>query len=223
MTVSTRPLVIFGLGSFAERAQYYFERYTPHRVVGFTVDRAFIQETHFKDLPVVPFEEVTDHFAPQDCAFFCATGYKDGNRARKRACAQAKALGYDLVSCVADTATLNGSTIGENCLLMDRVTVEPFCTIGDGVFLGPGTCVSHDATIKGYCYTGPGVTISGFCTIGEGVFLGSGSVLADSVEIPDYSFIGLAAAVTKTLTRPGRYAGNPARLVRPNPPEDTSG
>ncbi len=59
-----RDLVIFGTRNFAEIAHYYFTHDSPHRVVAFSVDGAYLESPTFAGLPVVPFEEVSRHYPP---------------------------------------------------------------------------------------------------------------------------------------------------------------
>jgi acetyltransferase-like isoleucine patch superfamily enzyme len=49
--------------------------------------------------------------------------------------------------------------------------------------------------------------------IGNGVSIGSNATILP-VTIADGCVIGAGAVVTRDLTRPGVYAGNPARLLR---------
>jgi acetyltransferase-like isoleucine patch superfamily enzyme len=54
--------------------------------------------------------------------------------------------------------------------------------------------------------------------IGNRVSLGSNATILP-VEICDGVVVGAGAVVTKSIRRPGIYAGNPARLVRALEPE----
>ena len=51
-------------------------------------------------------------------------------------------------------------------------------------------------------------------TIGSKVSIGSNATILP-VKICDGCVIGAGAVVTKDLTQPGIYVGNPARLIRP--------
>jgi acetyltransferase-like isoleucine patch superfamily enzyme len=53
-------------------------------------------------------------------------------------------------------------------------------------------------------------------TIGNRVSIGSNATILP-VEICDDVVIGAGAVVTKAITKPGVYAGNPARLLRSLP------
>jgi acetyltransferase-like isoleucine patch superfamily enzyme len=122
------------------------------------------------------------------------------------------------------------------CSLGDRVFVGPFCEVQKGVVIGAGTRVqSHSficelVTIGEDCFVGHGVmfvndrfTSGGPArgdtkkwegtTIGNRVSIGSNSTILP-VAICDDVVIGAGSVVTKSIDRPGVYAGNPARYLR---------
>jgi acetyltransferase-like isoleucine patch superfamily enzyme len=52
--------------------------------------------------------------------------------------------------------------------------------------------------------------------IGHGVSIGTQATILP-VQICDRAVVGAGAVVTRDILRPGIYAGNPARLLRPLP------
>lgn len=146
-----------------------------------------------------------------------------------------------LVVSVRDVAVGDGVKIVEpgnlyECTLGDGVFVGPFCEIQKGVVIGPRTRVqSHSficelVTIGADCFVGHGVMFvndrfaSGgpargdtskweSTTVGDRVSIGSNATILP-VTICDDVVIGAGATVTKSITQPGIYAGNPARLLR---------
>jgi acetyltransferase-like isoleucine patch superfamily enzyme len=86
-----------------------------------------------------------------------------------------------------------GITIGRNCLIGDRVTIQ------DSNF--------HEVEL------GAGVTRRPV-RIGDNVWLCAGSVILPGVEIGDHTVVGAGAVVTRSLPARVLAAGNPARIVR---------
>jgi len=106
-----KPLVIFGTGNIAELAHYYFSSDSEYEIVGFTIDKEFIKNNKFKNLPVIPFDNITSSFPPDEFEFFVAVSYAKLNSFRKEKYENAKKLGYKLASYISSKATFfNGIT-----------------------------------------------------------------------------------------------------------------
>jgi acetyltransferase-like isoleucine patch superfamily enzyme len=122
------------------------------------------------------------------------------------------------------------------CSISDDVFVGPFVEIQKDVSIGARTRVqSHTficelVTIGHDCFIGHGVmfindrfahggpargdkTLWEKTKIGDNVSIGSNATIMP-VEICDGVVIGAGAVVTKNLSVPGVYAGNPAKLLR---------
>lgn len=125
---------------------------------------------------------------------------------------------------------LYGCQIGNDCF------IGPFVEIQNNVHIGARTRVqSHSficelVSIGEDCFVGHGVMFINdtFATggpargrkelwrsthIGNRVSIGSNATILP-VEICDDVVIGAGAVVTRPITKPGSYAGNPARLLR---------
>src|SRR5262245_46838134 len=98
-------IVVFGVGNWAELAHFYFQHDSPHQVVAFTVDRAYLKEDRFKGLPVVAFDEVETHYSPDRYRMFIPVSFKKMNHVRADRYNSAKQRGYRFVSYVSSKAT----------------------------------------------------------------------------------------------------------------------
>lgn len=122
------------------------------------------------------------------------------------------------------------------CIIGDDVFIGPFVEIQRAVRIGRGTRVQSHAficelvTIGTDCFVSHGAmfvndtfanggpargdrTLWKPTTIGNNVSIGTGATILP-VSICDNVVIGAGAVVTKDITVPGVYAGNPARLLR---------
>jgi acetyltransferase-like isoleucine patch superfamily enzyme len=131
---------------------------------------------------------------------------------------------------VVEPCNLYGCTLGDGCF------VGPFTEIQAGVVIGARTRVqSHSFLCEGVtlgqdCFLGHGVMFVndafktggpargrreqwGEIRIGDRVSIGSGATVLP-VTICDDVVIGAGAVVTRDITRPGVYAGIPARFRR---------
>jgi len=86
-------------------------------------------------------------------------------------------------------------------------------TIGEDCFIGHGVMTINDRFDKG----GPSFDQDDWAatTIGNRVSIGSNATLLP-VTICDDVVVGAGSIVTKDISEPGVYAGNPARLIRPH-------
>lgn len=204
----TKRLVIFGCGDIAQLAHYYFSTDSDHEVVAFTVDAAYMTETVFCGLPVIPFEEVAQKYSPAEYELFVALSYSKLNTVRKEKYLAAKALDYRLASFISSRATvLNDGRIGENCFIFEDNTIQPFVTIGHNVTLWSGNHIGHHSTIKDHCFIASHVVISGGVEIGEQCFIGVNATLRDHIKIGEKCVVGAGALLLADAEAEGVYIG----------------
>lgn len=203
-----KQLVIFGSGDIAQLAHFYFSTDSDYEVVAFTVDSAYLSDSKFCGLPVVAFEEIASHYAPEQCALFIALSYSRLNAIRKEKYLEAKEKGYRMASFVSSRATiLNDGRIGENCFIFEDNTVQPFVTIGNNVTLWSGNHIGHHSTIKDHCFIASHVVISGGVEIGEQCFIGVNATLRDHIKIGEKCVVGASALLLADAEPEGVYIG----------------
>jgi acetyltransferase-like isoleucine patch superfamily enzyme len=103
-------------------------------------------------------------------------------------------------------------TIGRNCKVQSHTFICELVTIGDGCFIGHGVMFINDLFSGGGPAAGDKTKWKS-TRLGNKVSVGSNATILP-VSICDNVVIGAGAVVTKDITRPGTYAGNPARLLR---------
>lgn len=208
-------LIIFGAGDIAQLAHYYFSADSEYEVVAFTIDASHIEETTFCGLPVVAFQDVTEHYSPDNHHLFVALSYSKLNALRKEKYLAAKALGYRLASFISSRATvLNGDRIGENCFIFEDNTVQPFVTIGNNVTLWSGNHIGHHSTIKDHCFIASQVVVSGGVEIGEQCFVGVNATFRDHIKIGEKCVIGAGALILNDAEANGVYMGTATERSR---------
>lgn len=213
----SKQLVIFGFGDLGQVAHHYFSTDSDYEVAAFTLDREFISQTTFCDLPLVPFDEVSDRYPPDEHDFFVALGYSKLNQLRRDKYLAAKAKGYTLASYISSRATvLNEGRIGENCFVLEDNTIQPFVTIGNNVTLWSGNHVGHHSTIHDHCFLASHIVVSGGVEIGESCFIGVNATFRDHVRIGEKCLIGAGALVLADAEPEGVYV--PAATERSRVP-----
>ncbi|HVO05324.1 MAG TPA: acetyltransferase [Burkholderiaceae bacterium] len=217
--MKARKLVIVGDSAFAEIAREYFDADTDYQVVAFSVEQAFLKRDCLHGLPVVPFEALDRHFAPDAHAVFAAVTYTQLNRLRARLAAQAKLRGYALASYVSPRAFVwRNVRLGEHCFVFEDNTVQPFVQIGDNVVLWSGNHIGHHSTIADHCFVSSHVVVSGFCRVGSHSFLGVNATLANNVTLGRDNWIGPNTVVMKDTADGALFRTEqpePARVTAP--------
>lgn len=104
------------------------------------------------------------------------------------------------------------AVIGRNCRVQSHAFICELVTIGDDCFIGHGVMFVNDTFASGGPAHGDKSKWK-TTTIGNNVSIGSNATILP-VEICDGVVIGAGAVVTKSINKPGIYAGNPAKLLR---------
>ncbi len=102
--------------------------------------------------------------------------------------------------------------IGKHCKIQSHVFICSLVTIGDYCFISHGAKFVNDLFSVGHP-AGGDETMWKPTTIGSHVSIGTNATILP-VHITDHVVIGAGAVVTKDITTPGVYAGNPARKLR---------
>jgi sugar O-acyltransferase (sialic acid O-acetyltransferase NeuD family) len=203
-----KPLVIFGTGDIGQLAHFYFSSDSDYRVVAFTVDAAFLTDTEFCGLPVVPFAEVSKLYSPLTHDLFVALSYSKLNQVRREKYLASKAQGYRLASYLSTHATiLNEGRIGENCFILENNTIQPFSSIGNNVTLWSGNHIGHHSTIQDHTFIASHVVVSGGVTIAESCFIGVNATLRDHITIGTRCVVGAGALLLADAEPEGVYLG----------------
>lgn len=194
--MSEKPVVIFGVGSFAEVAAVYLERDSPREVIGYTVDGDYVKTDTFAGRPVTAFEDLLESHPPERVDLLVATGFSGVNTVRRGIYERCKDLGYGFVSYVSSQAMkMSDHPVGENTFVFEANVIQPFVEIGDNVVLWSGNHIGHHSRIASHCFIASHAVISGHVTIGENCFVGVNATFRDGVTIAPRCVIGAGALV----------------------------
>ena len=108
-----------------------------------------------------------------------------------------------------------GAAVGRRCKVQSHAFICELVTIGDDCFIGHGVMFINDKFSTG----GPAGGRKELwkpTKVGDKVSIGSNATILP-VSIAGGTVIGAGAVVTKDITQPGVYAGNPARLIKELP------
>jgi len=206
-----KPLVIFGVGTFAQ----VVARYINDVIVGFTVDTDYIQSNSLNGLPIVPFEKIGKTWSESDCSVLVVVTQQNGHRdLMEQKTKEVWRKGYFTTTFVHPTALLDTTVqVGMNCIVSPGAIVEPYTIAGNGVVIRSGAYIGHHCHLGCYSYIAPRASMSGHVTVGEGAFIGNNATIRDRVTIGHHAVIGAGAVVLRDVKPYEVYQGYPARLL----------
>jgi acetyltransferase-like isoleucine patch superfamily enzyme len=131
---------------------------------------------------------------------------------------------------VVTPVNLYGCKIGNECFIGPFVEIQKDVVIGERTKVQSHTFICELVTVGNDCFIGHGVMFINDVfsnggpargdkskwkntVIGNHVSLGSNATILP-VNICDHVVVGAGAVVTKDITEPGIYAGNPAKKIR---------
>ncbi|MBT5876517.1 MAG: acetyltransferase [Candidatus Latescibacteria bacterium] len=216
----SKPLVVFGTGAIAELVAYMFTTESSRVIAAFTVDEPFVESHSAFGYPLVSSSEVCDKYPPDKYDMFVAVSYTQLNRLRIEKYSWAKESGYHLPSYISPRATLFPDfSCGDNCLIFEDNTIQPFVTIGSNVTLWSGNHIGHHTIVEDDVFIASHVVISGGVKVGRGTFMGVNATIRDHITIGENCVIGAGTLILDdaepgTLFRGEPSVGQDARLAR---------
>jgi len=144
--------------------------------------------------------------------------------------AQIKDVRFGQNVTVVEPVNMYGCEIGDDCFIGPFCEIQKEVTIGKGVKVQSHSFICELVSIGDGCFIGHGVMFINdifahggpargdktqwkWTKIGNNVSIGSNATILP-VSICDDVVIGAGAVVTKNITEPGVYAGNPARFMK---------
>jgi len=208
-------VVVFGVEKLAELAHFYLTHDSEHKVVAFTVDPEYLTSSEFKGLPVVPYNEIEQHYSPDQFCMFIPMSFEKMNHLRAEKYEDAKQRGYKLISYVSSKATIFPDfQCGDNCFILEDSTIQPFAKIGSDVVIWAGSHIGHHAVVKDHVFIARAV-VSGNCVIESFSFLGVNSVIRDGVTVSRETLVGMDTCIardTKEFEVYGNRGTQPERI-----------
>jgi sugar O-acyltransferase (sialic acid O-acetyltransferase NeuD family) len=193
-----RRIVIFGTGTGSDTARRYFERDSPHEIVGYLVDREFLAAPTFNGRPVVAVDDAVSTFPPDEVLAFVPLGSARMNMLRAEKYELLKSLGYGFVTYVHGSNQLKGHCeIGENCFILENQSVNFDAAIGNNVVIWSGCQIGDRSRIGNHAFLAAHVVLNGDVTIGDYAYLGSNCTISNGVQVARQSFIGANALITQ--------------------------
>lgn len=206
-------IVFFGTGHSAEVAKVYLDKYSDHRVVGFTVDPQYATTDTFLGLPLVPWDRLEAMFPPTAVELLGPISYARMNEFRRDRYREGKSRGYRYASFIHPDCHIHAAEIGEHCFILEANIIEPFVRIGSNLVMWGACHVGHHAVIGHDCFISANSVIGGRDRIGDRCFLGAGVYIPPDVTIGEAAMLGFNVCVMEDVPAGTVIAHAPSNRV----------
>jgi sugar O-acyltransferase (sialic acid O-acetyltransferase NeuD family) len=201
-----QPIVVFGVGDYAEVVTAYLDYDSSYEVVAFTVNQSYITTETLLNRPVVPFETLTEQYPPTQFKAFIAMGYSRVNQNRTALFEQFQSLGYSLISYISSHAVnIAQLPVGANTFIFEGVILQPYARIGNNVTIWSNSLIAHHSQIGDHCFIAHNVAISGHVQIEPYCFIGGNATIRDRVTVRTRGVIGAGAVILEDTEPDGVY------------------
>jgi sugar O-acyltransferase (sialic acid O-acetyltransferase NeuD family) len=191
-------VIVFGTGQNSQIAAYYLDIDSEFKLKGFCVDDKYMKDQNglIMGRPIHPLSEILRAAPPDKVKMFAPLYGKNMGNQRKDVYLRLKSLGYSFITYISSKAHVFTKDIGENVLILEGNTIQPFTRIGNNVSVWSNNHIGHHTCIGAHSSITSHVVVSGNCTIGENCFLGVNSSIKDGINLAKYTFIGMGSSIT---------------------------
>lgn len=164
--------------------------------------------------PIIATDEDIPELAKEYSNFFITVGDVNLFDMRSKLFRDLKNMGLKIPTIVSPHSYVSQhATIGEGTILFPFTVIDVESKVGKNCIINHAATLLHEANIGDNCH------ISVNCVVGKGfighdTFIGVNSFVNNGVEIAPHSVIGSGSNVIRSITEPGVYVGNPARMIR---------
>jgi sugar O-acyltransferase (sialic acid O-acetyltransferase NeuD family) len=192
-------LIIIGINSTAAHLFEFIKHYNLFHVIGFAVDRKYIDKDSFKGLPVYAIDELEKIIDKRNIYLFVAMLWNKLNSERRAMYERLKQHNFKFANIISPTAQIRRRLKGDNCWFHDYTVVQNDAVIGSNVAAMAFTLIGADTTIGSHCFFGAKSTVGGGSKIGEQSFVGINSTIFDDTVIGKKCIIGACTAVKRNM------------------------
>lgn len=204
-----QKLLIYGIGKLAEYADFVFTNDSTYEVIGFCIERGIVDEQQFVfGKPLTILDKLEKLFCPSEYKIFIAVG---NNSIRNRIFEHIKSLGFSFANYLSTKSQYwFDCTLGENILLSEGCTIQPFVSIGDNTLIF-SSIIGHHSKIDSHS-TLSGCCIGGGVTVKSHTFIGMNATVNQNVIIEKNNIIGVGCNIIKNTKENEVYSTEKTRL-----------
>ena len=209
-----KKLVIVGNGTYSAMMKRYIELTGFGMVYAFAVEKNYISESKFCDIPVVSIDKLCECYPIADFQLIMGIGYLKMGSVRKKIYEKCKSLGYKFANYIHPTAIISSNVvIGEGNNILEGVIIEESVCIGNANLFFGGSLIAHETVIGSFNTFSVKSVVAGVVKIKDNCFIGAASTVRDHVILNDYALIGASAYAFKDIPTYGVVVPSPSTIL----------
>lgn len=206
--------IIIGAGTYGEVYLSYF-REAGVNIVGFLDDNTEMLHKQIHGVPVLGGRDMLHTLRRSHGvdAVYCPIG---NNRVRVELLDEARKLGYQIPNYIHPTAIVStDATLGEGVYILPGSIVMPYATIGDYTMISMGVKIAHHSRLDRGVFLSTGCNFGASIVAEERAYCGIASTIMTGVKrLGRDSLIGAGAVVIKDVPERAIVAGVPAKILK---------
>lgn len=194
-----KNLLIIGTSTTAVHIYNFIEEYKLFHIIGFAVDRKYLNDNLFLNLPVYPLDEIENIIDKENDLLFVAMLWNRLNSDRRKIYEHLKNKGFQFANIISPTSKVRGKLLGDNCWIHDYVIIQNNTIIEENVAIMAFTLIGAHCEIGAHSFFGAKSTIGGGCKIGQQTFVGINATVFDDRIVGKKCIVGACTAVKRDL------------------------
>lgn len=163
---------------------------------------------------IVDTDAELDRFPSSEYMFLVTVGQIKSSDLRRQLYEKIRHAGGELATIISANAVVSKySSIGAGSVIMHGAKINAAASIGVNCIVNTNALIEHDCCVGDHTHISTGAILNGGCSVGSRSFIGSASVLVNGVTVGDDIVIGAGTVVSRSLSAPGIYVGNPCRKI----------
>ena len=191
-------LIIVGVGATACRIYRFVKMYDLYDVIGFAVDKKYIKENVFMNLPVYELENIQEIANQNKALLFVSIFWNNLNKDRRMLYERLKSKGLKFANIISPTAIIRGEIKGDNCWINDYVIIQSDAVVESDVFIMDTAFIGNEARIGNHTFIAS-AKIGGGAIIGEQCFVGINAVVFDDTIVGNRCIVGACVALKRNI------------------------
>lgn len=192
-------LIIIGTSTNAKHVFAFVQEYNLYNIIGFAVNKEYIQENTFMGYPVYAIEDLDLYIDKRKTKVFVALLWNRLNADRRDLYNKLKSLDYEFANLISPKASIRGEICGDNCWIHDFVTIQNEAKIDSNVAIMSYALVGSGSVIGEHCFLGAKSTVAGGCRIGKQTFVGINCTVFDGTQVGNKCILGACTAVKRNV------------------------